>query len=554
MKPSRLLAVLLIVAPTFAAPALAPLVFAPLTFAPLTVAPLTVAQGGYVTEKHPDLGVQLPRARDYEEVPTQPDEEQVILYFVEKAPKDPKERRARSELTVAWIDYTPDPPPPSDKPAPDAPPPPDEEGTTRAKPMEAAPAAPVKPPINSFERFLEQRTRWAAGREEPGKSRSGYASRMVTLAGKDERVRGAAFAYVFEIPKKRTIVFLGECDPSQLEDQTKIWRYIAEHSEFSEPEGADLEKLMQRYRSSGLRGAEFRAKARSQLVRGWKADDTENFIVVHHTPDQPLVRSICADIESIRKEYVKLFPPAGDIDAVSVVRVCKDRGEYMAYGGMPGSAGYWNPQTEELVFYDATVKEKGKRETGEENTFIVLYHEAFHQYVHYSAGAVPPHYWFNEGHGDFFSGADIRGGKVKSIGLNTWRIAHIKRIVEEHKQIPWKEIVAFERGDFYRPDRIGACYSQAWSMIFFLRQSPVVAKHPIWSKILDTYFVALKEDYARQIELLAKQGRDKDAQQREGAGQRARQYALDRAFAGVEFEPLQAEWEQFVGKLEFKRK
>jgi hypothetical protein len=523
------------------------------------LAPFAPAQGGYTTEKHPDIGITLPRARDYEEVPTQPDEEHVVLYFIERAPKDPKNaRKVRPQLSVVWIDYVPDPPPPGANAQPDGPPPdapPEEEGRTKAAPMPRAPVPPPKPPITTLERFLEQRTPWALGRAEPGKTRSGYPARIVQLAPREgARPQGVAWAYVFEHPQKRTIAFIGECAANDLDEQAKIWRYIAEHADFDEPEGSNLEKLAQRYRSSNLRGTEFRVKARSQLVRGWKAEDTENFIVVHHTPDQPLVRAICADIEAIRKEYLKLFPPAGPIDAVSVVRVCKDRGEYMAYGGMPGSAGYWNSQTEELVFYDATVKEKGKRATGEANTFIVLYHEALHQYIFYSAGAVPPHYWFNEGHGDYFSGANVRGGKVASIGLNPWRIGYVKQLVERNRIIPWKDIVAYERAQFYDPSRIGQCYAQAWSMVYFLRKSPVVQKHAIWSKILDTYFAALKEDYVRQLELLGKRGLADQPQEREGAGQRARKYALELAFAGVNFDELQSEWRTFVEKLEYKAK
>ena len=72
--------------------------------------------------------------------------------------------------------------------------------------------------------------------------------------------------------------------------------------------------------------------------------------------------------------------------------------------GNPRSAGYWNSRTEELVLFDAEEHERGKR-PDDSGTFIVLYHEAFHQYIHYSTGELPPHSWFNEGYGDYFSGA-----------------------------------------------------------------------------------------------------------------------------------------------------
>ncbi|MCC7012907.1 MAG: DUF1570 domain-containing protein [Planctomycetes bacterium] len=511
------------------------------------------AQGGYTKEVHADIGITLPRARDYEQIPTQPDEEHVVLYYAEKLPKDKKDaRERRPELSVVWIEFVPDPPPKA--PEPVAPPEPDEAGRTRAEPKPKPEEAPEKPPVNSLQRFLEQRTYWELGKTEELKPRDGWKASLVALAPRGGLpIKHEGWAYVFEKPGQRTIAFLGECAKGDLGEQSRIWKYIAEHAEFSEPEGADVEKLKLKYIRSDLRGIDYRVKVRAKMVRGWKAEDTENFIVLAHTNDQPLVRNLVADIESIRKEYIRLFPSVKEISAVSTVRVCKDRAEYMAYGGMPGSAGYWNSQTEELVFYDAQVKEKGKRSSGDENTFIVLYHEAFHQYIHYSAGELPPHSWFNEGHGDFFSGADVSGNKVRKIGVNPWRIHTIQRAIAENKFVPWKEIIAFEQPEYYRPDRVHICYAQGWSMIYFLRMSPVVAKHERWSKILDTYFEALQQDYSAQLALLEKQGRSKDEAALRESGVAARKYALERAFQGVDLNELQGEWASYVAKLELKK-
>ena len=48
-----------------------------------TLAPARAAQGGYTRERFPELGVDLDRPRDYEAIPTQPDEQFVALYFAE---------------------------------------------------------------------------------------------------------------------------------------------------------------------------------------------------------------------------------------------------------------------------------------------------------------------------------------------------------------------------------------------------------------------------------------------------------------------------------------
>jgi hypothetical protein len=91
-------------------------------------------------------------------------------------------------------------------------------------------------------------------------------------------------------------------------------------------------------------------------------------------------------------------------------------------------------------------------------------------------------------------------------------------------------------------------------MVYFLRSSPVVRKHPQWSKIVDNYFQALKAEYGRRLEGLAKQGLAERADQKEAAGADARRFALDQAFKDIDLDALQAEWRTFVEGLEIKEK
>jgi len=67
-------------------------------------------QGGYTSESHPDLGLTFQRARDYEQIPTQPEEQYVVLKFGEKVPEKPAaKKQLRPEMLVVWIDFVPDP-------------------------------------------------------------------------------------------------------------------------------------------------------------------------------------------------------------------------------------------------------------------------------------------------------------------------------------------------------------------------------------------------------------------------------------------------------------
>ncbi|HVS18499.1 MAG TPA: DUF1570 domain-containing protein [Planctomycetota bacterium] len=511
--------------------------------------PAPAVQGGYTKEKYPELGIELERPRDYEQIPTQPDEEFIVLHFAEKLPKDSDERReVRPEVWVVSIDFVPDPAAlsPGSEPGPGTG---DETGEEHSK--DSGPGLP----LNSLQRWLERRSPWTIVSSKPAKDRKGWSASVHALGPKPGvRDLDDAWCFTYERPGERTVAFIAICAPEDLEQQQRIWRRMAERCDLSEPADTDVEKLQLKYARARLRGVDYRIGVRSKLVRGWKAEDTENFIIVHHTADQPLIRSLVADIESIRKEYMRLFPPVGEITAVSTVRVCKDREEYLAYGGAPTSAGYWNANTEELVFYDAAASAQGKRRSGDENTFIVLYHEAFHQFIHYSVGELPPHSWFNEGHGDYFSGADVHGGKVRKIGVNPWRIELIQSAIEKRKHVPWRDILAFEQADYYRRDRAALCYAQGWSMIYFLRTSRDAARHPQWSRMLDTYFEALKQDYARRIGELTAQGRASERDARAEAGLAARKHALERACEGLDLDELEAAWADYVARIEFKRR
>ena len=462
---------------------------------------------------------------------------------------------------MVWIDQRPAiaPATGNSSEAPPPPPPTGEDGGSGAGDGKEDPPKAKKgpPPIDSLEQWVAQRLNgFELGEGKEVRTKKGYAAREYVLRAKPVKGRPAsrirAWAYAWH-GASHTIAFVGFAASEDFDTQVRIWRESAEKVDIDEPEEASTAKLERRYASTKLREVPFRIEARKKLVRGWKAEDTENFILVYNTPDVPLVRKILADLEVIRKEYERLFPPAKPVTAVSVVRVCKSEDEYLTYGGMPGSAGYWNWVSEELVLYDAEKEVKGGGKT-DVDTFIVLYHEAFHQYIHYSTGELPPHSWFNEGHGDFFSGARISGGKVRGIGPNPWRALYIQVMTQRGRSIPWSEIIRFEQSDYYKGDRVGLCYAQGWAMIYFLRTSPVVQKRSEWARILPTYFETLKAEWAVELAKLTEAGKAEDKEKRAAGGLAARQRAVDVAFQGVDLDEIDEAWQQFVRTMELPKR
>ncbi|MCA8979150.1 MAG: DUF1570 domain-containing protein, partial [Planctomycetes bacterium] len=520
-------------------------------------APRADAQRGFDTKRLPVHGLQYLEPRSYDWLPVQPSEDWVVLKYTKKKGdgEDDLVRGYVPQFVVVRIDWVPDVEVQGDgrtTTGGDAEKPKKESDEESGEEGESDAAPPPPPPINSALRWFDQRSGgWKISSSKEGRERNGYtATEYVMTPPENFRGDAVGWAYVWRKDRERTYVVFGRCSSADLDEEKKIWWEVATKMQFSDPVASDASKIRTKwertYARKKLLDPEFRIRVRERLGGSWEAEDTDNYIVVYNTPDQPLVRRILKDIEAMRAEYEKLFPSAAPVTAVSTVRVCADRDEYMLYGGMAGSAGYWNWYTEELVLYDATVREKGQK-TDKSNTFIVLYHEAFHQYIHYSAGQLAPHSWFNEGYGDFFSGSQVSGSKVKRIGANPWRNDYIKKVVEARKSVPWKDILYFEQRDYYRNP--GVCYAQGWSMIYFLNTSKDVQRNPEWRNLLTNYFETLKELWAVELAKLKLDGSDEIPQAKYEAEVKVRREACEKTFKDVDVEALDEAWKQFVRDL-----
>ncbi|MEZ6037451.1 MAG: DUF1570 domain-containing protein [Planctomycetota bacterium] len=343
-----------------------------------------------------------------------------------------------------------------------------------------------------------------------------------------------------------------------LDALTKIVSQVHKSLEPSDEDsgGLDAARLERLYQSGKYGAVEWRIKARMQLAKGWKAVDTDNYLIVHHTRRPGLVQNIAREIEAMRAFYSELFPADAPIDRVSVVRLCETLAEYKQYGGPPNTGGYWHPGNEELVLFDYRETQKGlsdqqkeamgKRKLSDADSFLVLYHEAFHQYIHYAVGEFSPHDWFNEGYGDYFSGAVVsrNTGRVLRIDPSPWRIHRAKDQCEFGKGfLSLKQVLSAERAQFYNKSHIADYYAAAWSFIYFLKHSDEVAKHPRWSKLLDDYFQCVKRCYKEQ---LATAGDSPDLRQKQVASFEARKKALAETLQGIDLDELQAVWKKFV--------
>ena len=137
-------------------------------------------------------------------------------------------------------------------------------------------------------------------------------------------------------------------------------------------------------------------------------------VLFHGPANSPVLGQIAKDLVSVRARFAADMPPDRPIDQLSIVRVCRDRGEYLTFGGSPTTIGYFNPTSQELVLYDGRA-DKSVAMEADHATLRTLYHEACHQFLFHTASALSPHSWYDEGTAEFYEGSSITAGRVLSL-------------------------------------------------------------------------------------------------------------------------------------------
>jgi hypothetical protein len=233
---------------------------------------------------------------------------------------------------------------------------------------------------------------------------------------------------------------------------------------------------------------------------GWRIAETpsKQFLIKTNEPDQKKINEVIKRLEAARKVFEDDFPPATPMTAVSVVRICATEEEFHKYGKTGGGvAGWFNPGTTELVLYF-------NPDAGPDFVLEVMTHEGFHQYCHFLFGETEAHRWYDEGHGDYYGGFDLKNGKLvvdahMSSGLK--RITEIKDMIKEGTYKPVSAHLRYNHGEWQTqgPSNV-SCYAQSWSIIYFLRQGMRGKGGKQWKKeyadILPHYVEHLQAGYA----------------------------------------------------------
>ena len=312
------------------------------------------------------------------------------------------------------------------------------------------------------------------------------------------------------------------------------------------------------YAESELRDLERRRRVRSELVPGWSAHDSENYILVTNVKSNRMIEDMLTALEVMRAAYLERFPPAegADMSAVSTVRLCDGYEDYLRYAGqrMDGTGGYWMFTEEELVLFNPERKVPRSRPwLAKVEAHRVMYHEAMHQYFHYSNRALAPASWFNEGYGEYFGGAeiDLRRQRLKEIDPNDFRLDLIRLANKQDRDPPnLKRMLEMTQAEFYGMSAM-ANYAYSWAFCHFLEEQRALSTRnrqrvEAWCELPDRYLAELRKATAEKRDEMPP-GAPEDWIA--GFQNEIQKIAIEKALEGIDMDALSEAFRDYCSKM-----
>lgn len=225
---------------------------------------------------------------------------------------------------------------------------------------------------------------------------------------------------------------------------------------------------------------------------GWKIYNVGRYEFQSNAAEEK-VRTVAKHLNAMCDLYRKTFPSTRTPNKTFVVKIFRNRKEFLDYGAPPGAGAYYSWRDKEMVGYDTgkidgvmdkpeTTGDKGRNPVldalAKQHTLDLLgvfAHEGWHQYFHWwctSKVSFPS--WCDEGIAEYFYTARVRDGKTVTGAPNDYRLGTIKWAIKANKHIPLKDLVTYDQQKYYSV--AGLAYAQGWSLVHFFIEHPEYKK------------------------------------------------------------------------------
>jgi hypothetical protein len=290
---------------------------------------------------------------------------------------------------------------------------------------------------------------------------------------------------------------------------------------------------------NGIKKGEW--KDRTDIPEGFFVYERGRYVFQSNAPKER-IEQLAKHLNEAYRLYEKSFPTGRTPGKPFVVKVFKDRKQFIEYGAPPSAGAYYSWGDKEMVGYD-TGKVDGEMvgtggTTGKSDPVKsaadairaqhtmdllgVFAHEGWHQYFHFiCASKVDFPSWCDEGIGEYFYTARFRGRKMEVGAPNDYRLGTIRAAIKSKKTIPLKDLVTYNQAAYYRV--AGLAYAQGWSFVHFLMEHPDYKKHRHLQKFLNIFI-----------------------------DQHSIQEAVDEVFRKFDWEKVEKDWSEWVLALPYE--
>ena len=240
----------------------------------------------------------------------------------------------------------------------------------------------------------------------------------------------------------------------------------------------------------------------------WSWTDAGDAIVVDNLDEgvrMSFVTALTNQLPRLRREFAETVPsPLSATNALAVVRIFRNREEYLAYVGVQAkwTAALWFPARRELVLYHP--------DGGTGTLLRTVLHESFHQYLAYAASMIDSSPWFNEGHAQLFehSHYDWKDRLVYERDAQSAAYVH-EYAADLAEMLP--DFLQLDYAEFYdgTQEDIAARYRLAWSIAYFLSEGAPLLRGQPYADFRARYMEALVKTRSMQGAVQAVLGDEK---------------------------------------------
>jgi len=270
---------------------------------------------------------------------------------------------------------------------------------------------------------------------------------------------------------------------------------VALPSRTSKDDGATVEELTVATRDAppvDIPDHPVRVEARKSIenYEDWWIAETEGYVILADL-DTSTGKTFISDLQEtmppLKAAFVKLVPPLTREPDISVIRIFRDRADYIRYVGEAQSwtGGLWMPARRELVMVHSVDTDTLLR---------TLRHESFHQYLSYAYCMITAPPWMNEGHACLFENAKISTKGKVTLEEDERRVAllldNMATVIEA---LP--DLFAADYAEFYSgtSEQRQLKYAMAWGIVYYLQKGAPQERNTPFKALLPDLADALAE-------------------------------------------------------------